>query len=84
MTQFFLAPARVTDTHALPDGETFQIATIDDAKNFEVQSGIENVDDYRDLIGWYWRACLPGSSPDGEPNGPFKTDREAIKDAQQQ
>jgi len=31
--------------------------------------------------GWYWWACFPGCLPDGEPRGPFKTERDAINDA---
>ncbi len=33
------------------------------------------------LVGWYWQACLPGCLPDGEPSGPFKTEQDAIIDA---
>lgn len=33
-------------------------------------------------VGWYWWACFPGCLPDGEPNGPFATEAEAIADAQ--
>ena len=32
--------------------------------------------------GWYWWPCFPGCLPDGEPVGPFETEREAIQDAQ--
>lgn len=32
--------------------------------------------------GWYWRSCFPGCLPDGCANGPFKTRKEALKDAQ--
>lgn len=31
--------------------------------------------------GWYWQACFPGCLPDGEPSGPFKTEQDAITDA---
>ena len=31
--------------------------------------------------GWYWHACFPGCIPDGEPSGPFGTEKEAIRDA---
>lgn len=31
--------------------------------------------------GWYWWACFPGCLPDGEPNGPFATSRDALEDA---
>jgi hypothetical protein len=33
--------------------------------------------------GWYWWPCFPGCMPDGEPNGPFETEQEAIDDAQE-
>ena len=32
--------------------------------------------------GWYWQACFPGCLPDGEPSGPFDSEREAIEDCQ--
>lgn len=32
--------------------------------------------------GWYWWACFPGCLPDGEPEGPFETEREAVASAQ--
>jgi hypothetical protein len=32
--------------------------------------------------GYYWWACFPGCLPDGEPNGPFETEEEALEDAQ--
>ena len=31
--------------------------------------------------GWYWWACFPGCMPDGDPSGPFKTEDEALADA---
>jgi hypothetical protein len=31
--------------------------------------------------GWYWWACSPGCLPDGEANGPFETEEQAIADA---
>jgi hypothetical protein len=33
--------------------------------------------------GWYWLACFPGCMPDGDPFGPFKTEADAIADAQE-
>lgn len=33
--------------------------------------------------GWYWWACFPGCLPDGDPNGPFNTEDEAIKDVRE-
>lgn len=50
---------------------------------FEV-TGTEIRDGLRDDLqdeGWYWWACFPGCLPDGDPSGPFKTEQEAIDDA---
>jgi hypothetical protein len=33
--------------------------------------------------GWYWQACFPGCLPDGEPVGPFETEKDAIESAQE-
>ena len=35
-------------------------------------------------VGWYWWACFPGCLPDGDPQGPFKTEREAIEAAREE
>jgi len=32
-------------------------------------------------VGWYWWACFPGCIPDGDFSGPFETEEEAIRDA---
>jgi hypothetical protein len=31
--------------------------------------------------GWYWWTCFPGCMPEGDANGPFKTERAAEVDA---
>lgn len=31
--------------------------------------------------GWFWWACFPGCTPDGEPNGPFAYSQQAHEDA---
>lgn len=35
------------------------------------------------IEGWYWWACFPGCLPDGDPQGPFKSEQEAIDNAQE-
>lgn len=30
-----------------------------------------------DLQGWYWWSCEPGCLPDGDPDGPYPTRKEA-------
>ncbi len=32
--------------------------------------------------GWFWWSCFPGCMPDSSAIGPFKTRKEALKDAQ--
>lgn len=32
--------------------------------------------------GWYWWPCWPGCLPDGDPMGPYESEREAIEYAQ--
>jgi hypothetical protein len=32
--------------------------------------------------GWFWWSCAPGCLPDGEANGPFCTEEEAVRDAE--
>lgn len=31
-----------------------------------------------DRVGWYYIYCFPGCLPDGEPEGPYNTEAEAI------
>lgn len=33
--------------------------------------------------GFYWWSCFPGCIPDSDPIGPFETEEDAVKDAQQ-
>jgi hypothetical protein len=76
VTQAYSDPSREHDTHALPDIEVFQVhATITTEDGDGMQTSGP---------GWYWWPCFPGCLPDGEPNGPFATEAEALADAQQQ
>lgn len=77
MTQAYSDPSRESDPHALPDVEVFH------------RTLAENVaDDYLDddgapwPTGWYWWSCFPGCLPDSEPVGPYDTESDALKDAQ--
>ncbi len=40
-----------------------------------------NLDGEECEAGWYWWPCFPGCLPDGEANGPFSTEEEAISNA---
>jgi hypothetical protein len=33
--------------------------------------------------GWYWWPCFPGCMPDGDAQGPYKSEDEAIEAAQE-
>jgi len=66
MSQHYSDPARAKDPHALPDIEVFYVSQ-------------ENIEDL--LAGWYWWPCFPGCLPDGDANGPFASEAEAIEAA---
>lgn len=54
------------------------------AKN-EGEFFIDNLDHLtiNDLVGWYWWTCMPGCTPDSEPQGPFNSEEEAHEDAKE-
>jgi hypothetical protein len=72
MSQAYSDPSRATDPHALPDIEVFWSAAHPAADD----------PDGEDTSGWYWWSCSPGCLPDGDPMGPFKSEAEALADAQ--
>lgn len=72
MTQAYSDPKRANDPHALPDIEVFYM-TRGEARTNGWTAG----------AGWYWWACFPGCMPDGDATGPFKTEAEALEDAQE-
>lgn len=45
------------------------------------ENELEREQEADSLAGFYWWACCPGCLPDGEANGPFETELEAIEDA---
>lgn len=62
-------PTREADPHALPNVEVFYHKAGPDIGHDQP-------------TGWYWWACFPGCTPDGDPVGPFGTMEEALADAQ--
>ena len=74
MSQYYSDPEREDDPHALPDVEVFY------ADEGELQS-CDCCPDEPSQVGWYWWACFPGCLPDGEPNGPFESEEDALADA---
>ncbi|WP_420431502.1 hypothetical protein [Candidatus Poriferisocius sp.] len=62
------------------------LATEAGGGSFEVFHSDEHFIEYEDRDmdrGWYWWACFPGCLPDGDPFGPFETEEEAVRDAQE-
>ncbi len=78
MSQAYSDPSRENDPHSLPNIEVFY----DDAD--EAHGHARNYDGDGNPVqaGWYWWACFPGCLPDGDPTGPFETEKEALDDAQ--
>lgn len=72
--QAYSDPKRESDPYALPDVEVFWV----DANELE---DFENGGEYLEK-GWYWWACFPGCLPDSDAFGPFKSEQEALADAQ--
>lgn len=74
--QAYSDPKRESDPHALPDLEVFFLA----AGEMDVGD-----DDAGEPIpcerGWHYWFCFPGCMPDGELQGPFATEAEALVDA---
>ena len=74
MPHIYSDPTRESEPFALPDVEVFEMRPTD-YRDPEGELEMRN--------GWYWWACFPGCLPDGDANGPFKTEAEATADAQE-
>ena len=48
---------------------------------FEIEAGDA---DEENSPGWYWWACFPGCLPDGDPEGPFDDEQEALDNAREE
>lgn len=76
--QAYSDPKRADDPHELPDVEVFHRT-----------EKANRADDWLDddgmlmLAGWYWWSCFPGCLPDSDPNGPFDTEKQALRDARE-
>ena len=81
MTQIYSDPERENDPYALPNIEVFGVSQMEVNYNL---ANLDHADEYTITeSGWYWWSCFPGCLPDGDPNGPFATQAEAIADAQE-
>ena len=70
MTQYYSDPAREHDAYALPDLEVFWA---DDIQRYDEPEFLP--------AGWYYWFCFRGCLPEGEANGPFTSEAEALADA---
>jgi len=77
MSQFYSDPSREELSWSLPDCETFYL----DGSEGEPGNCFVDGDDKPLPEGWYYWFCIPGYSPDSEPNGPFLTEDGAIEAA---
>lgn len=92
MSQHYSDPSREAEPTALPDVEVFyhehakrELCALNAGHKAELYGEcIVNEDGDCCGSGWYWQACFPGCLPDSDPIGPFKTEAEAIADAQTQ
>jgi hypothetical protein len=62
--------------------EVFYKTDIEIRNDWDVGRQADGGERTRDLTGWYWWACFPGCLPDGEPQGPYESETEAIQMAQ--
>lgn len=88
MTRYYSDPRRASEPGALPDVEVWEHHHIGPNALFPVEHceptvAVPDDEDKCRGRGWYWHSCFPGCLPDGEPNGPFDTEAEAVEDAQQ-
>ena len=89
MSQFYSDPQRADEPHALPDCEVFYMhagprkaydqAYVMDRCNCCDGHGCDECPS----PGWFYQYCFPGCLPDSDPEGPFDTEEEAIKAAQE-
>jgi hypothetical protein len=59
----------------------FEIEDGEPYGSFEVFEVTPKKDDQTGAPVFFWWTCFPGCMPDGDPCGPFETERAAIDDA---
>ena len=96
--QVYSDPKRASEPGALPDVEVFYHDCTDSTEPCPLNDEhLAEYECYG--VGWYWQfrgpisisvyadgvlaSSFPGSLPDGEPSGPFDTEQDAIRDAQE-
>ena len=81
MSYVYSVPERETEPFTLPNVEVFYVSQLEVNYNME---NMDHVDEYTITEpGWYWWTCFPGCLPDSEAIGPFETEQDATRDAQE-
>jgi hypothetical protein len=86
MAQHYSDPKRENDMYALPDVETFEVTLgtpQDECPMCQENEEHPEEKHNEEHCGWYWWSCFPGCLPDGEAQGPFETEEEALEDARE-
>lgn len=78
MAQAYSDPSREDDAFALPDIEVFYMTDVEVAES----DCFEDIEVADRAGGWFYWSCLPGCLPDSDPCGPYATEAEALKAAQ--
>lgn len=74
-------PSHESQPHALPNVEIFYVdATAAHERNKDFDADYECGERGRYEEGWYYAFGFPGCLWDGEPEGPFETEADAIAD----
>jgi len=95
MSRHYSNPKRESDPWALPDIETWEVDAATDPEECPGCSDTtrfgadEETEEDREQFhlsncrGWWWRSGFPGCLPDGEAQGPYETEAEALADARE-
>ena len=65
----------------IADGPAFSDITCPSCERTPESVGYVSNPDGSRKQAWFWWPCLPGCLPDGAPNGPFRTEADALADA---
>lgn len=81
MPYLYSSKERERDLFKLPDIEVFYVDVRQIEQDRVTNSALWQDGSKPDITspGWYWWACCPGCLPDGEPQGPYETEAEAIE-----
>lgn len=80
MTYYYSDPEREEDTYSLPDVEVFEVKENELTRDCEDNNrGMCDDTEHYHEAGWYYWYSFPGCMPEGDANGPYKSEEEAIQ-----